>query len=77
MTRARNTCDDLDFLEFANTRYLYEWRLGLKNQCEIEWFNGPHTIHGQGTFAFLRTHLNWPASGRAAATADTPVTPIN
>lgn len=22
--------------------------------------NGPHSINGQGTFTFLRKHLNWP-----------------
>jgi len=21
---------------------------------------GPHTINGQGTYAFLHKHLNWP-----------------
>ena len=46
--------------EFAKTRHLYEARLGLKDQCAIEWFTGPHTIHGVGTFAFLHEHLNWP-----------------
>ena len=30
--------------------------------AEIEWFVGPHTIHGQGTFEFLRQHLDWPAA---------------
>jgi len=45
--------------EFAKTRHLYEARLGLKDQCTIEWFVGPHTIHGVGTFEFLHQHLNW------------------
>jgi hypothetical protein len=26
----------------------------------IEYFNGGHTINGQGTFAFLHKHLNLP-----------------
>jgi dienelactone hydrolase len=47
--------------EFAKVRHLYEQNLGLRDQCAIEWFNGPHTIHGQGTFEFLHEHLNWPA----------------
>ncbi len=47
--------------EFAKVRFLYEAKLGLKNQCEIEWFVGPHTINGKGTFDFLHKHLNWPA----------------
>lgn len=43
--------------EFAKVRHLYEADLGLRDQCVIEWFTGPHTIHGQGTFAFLHEHL--------------------
>ncbi len=46
--------------EFAKVRFLYEARLGLKDMAEIEWFVGPHTIHGVGTFDFLHRHLNWP-----------------
>ena len=53
--------DEMVAYEFAKARYLYEARLGLRNQCAIEWFTGPHTIHGQGTFDFLREHLDWPA----------------
>lgn len=44
--------------EFAKTRERYD-RLGLPDQCEIEYFNGPHTIHGVGTFAFLHRHLHF------------------
>jgi dienelactone hydrolase len=46
--------------EFAKVRNLYEARLGLGDRCEIEWFVGPHTINGKGTFEFLHKHLNWP-----------------
>ncbi len=46
--------------EFAKVRFLYQGRLKLRDRCEIEWFDGPHTINGQGTFAFLHRHLNWP-----------------
>lgn len=46
--------------EFAKVRFFYQARLGLKNRCEIEWFVGPHTINGKGTFDFLHKHLNWP-----------------
>ena len=42
--------------EFAKVRRLYQARLGLKDRCEIEWFAGPHTIHGEGTFKFLGKH---------------------
>jgi dienelactone hydrolase len=55
--------DETVAYEFAKTRFLYEARLGLKNRCEIEWFTGPHTIHGQGTYDFLHRHLNWPLAG--------------
>ncbi len=47
--------------EFAKVRQHYEARLGLTDRAEIEWFVGPHTINGKGTFAFLHKHLKWPA----------------
>lgn len=47
--------------EFAKVRNLYQARLGIGDRCEIEWFVGPHTINGQGTFAFLDKHLEWSA----------------
>jgi dienelactone hydrolase len=46
--------------EFAKVLFLYEARLKLKGRAEIEWFDGPHTINGQGPFDFLHRHLNWP-----------------
>jgi dienelactone hydrolase len=46
--------------EFAKVRNLYEARLGLGDRSQIEWFVGPHTINGKGTFEFLHKHLNWP-----------------
>lgn len=52
--------DDRVAYEFAKVRYLYEARLGIGERCRIEWFNGPHTIHGVGTFKFLHQYLNWP-----------------
>ncbi len=52
--------DDRVASEFAKVRFLYESRLGLRDQCAIEWFNGPHEIHGVGTFEFLHEHLDWP-----------------
>ncbi len=45
--------------EYARTRRHYV-KLGLGDRTEIEFFNGPHTINGQGTFEFLHRHLNWP-----------------
>ena len=46
--------------EFAKVRHLYQAQLGIGNRCEIEWFPGPHTINGKGTFDFLHKYLNWP-----------------
>jgi dienelactone hydrolase len=55
--------DDRVALEFAKVRHLYQARLGLGDRVAIEWFVGPHTINGKGTFDFLHKHLNWPAPG--------------
>ena len=51
--------DETVAYEFAKVRFLYAAKLGIPDRCEIEWFNGPHTINGQGTFDFLRRHLGW------------------
>lgn len=48
--------------EFAKVRHLYQAQLGIGDRCEIEWFPGPHEIHGVGTFEFLRRQLDWPKS---------------
>ena len=45
--------------EYAKVRRHYN-KLGLGDHTEIEFFDGPHTINGQGTFRFLHRHLNWP-----------------
>jgi dienelactone hydrolase len=45
--------------EYAKVRRHYN-KLGLGEKTEIEFFNGPHTINGQGTYDFLHKHLNWP-----------------
>jgi dienelactone hydrolase len=45
--------------EYAKTKRHYDL-LGIGNLTEMEVFNGPHTIHGVGTFEFLHKHLNWP-----------------
>jgi dienelactone hydrolase len=45
--------------EFAKVRRLYQARLKLGDRCAIEFFDGPHTINGKGTFEFLHRHLNW------------------
>jgi dienelactone hydrolase len=45
--------------EYAKVRFLYA-QLGLADRTEIEFFQGGHSIHGGGTFAFLHKHLDWP-----------------
>jgi len=45
--------------EYAPVRFLYAAKLGIPERTEIEWFAGPHTIHGKGTFRFLDRHLGW------------------
>ena len=45
--------------EYAKVKRHYD-RLGLGDRTELEVFNGPHTINGVGTYAFLHKHLNWP-----------------
>ena len=48
--------DEWVAFEYAKTRRHYV-KLGIGERTEIEFFNGPHTIHGVGTFDFLRRHL--------------------
>jgi hypothetical protein len=45
--------------EYAKVRMLYD-ELGIGDRTTIEYFNGPHTINGVGTFKFLREQLHWP-----------------
>ncbi len=52
--------DERVALEYAKVQHLYQAKLKLADQTEIEWFVGPHTIHGKRTFDFLHRHLNWP-----------------
>jgi dienelactone hydrolase len=42
--------------EYAKVKWLYA-QYGLGDRTDIEYFNGGHTIHGAGTFEFLRKHL--------------------
>jgi dienelactone hydrolase len=57
--------DEMVAYEYAKVRRLYD-RMGLGERTNIEFFNGPHTINGKGTFEFLQKNLNWPASKEAA-----------
>ncbi len=51
--------------EYAKVRRLYD-QLAIGDRTEIEFFNGGHTINGQGTFQFLRKHLRHGAQDPAA-----------
>ena len=52
--------DDWVGFEYARVQHLYAAKLKIGERTEIEWFVGPHTINGQGTFRFLHRHLDWP-----------------
>jgi dienelactone hydrolase len=52
--------DEAVAYEFAKVFNLYDARLKIGDRCEMEVFDGPHTINGKGTFRFLHKHLNWP-----------------
>lgn len=45
--------------EYAKAFRFYDL-LGRRDRIEMEVFDGPHAINGQGTFEFLHRHLNWP-----------------
>jgi hypothetical protein len=41
----------------ARVRRVYD-RLGIGDRTAIEFFNGGHTIHAQGTFEFLQRQMD-------------------
>jgi hypothetical protein len=43
--------------QYVLVQHFYE-RLGIADRVAIEYFEGPHTINGKGTFEFLRKHLH-------------------
>ena len=51
--------DDRVAAEFAKVQNMYSAKLGLTNDARIEWFVGPHTINGKGTFEFLKEKLSF------------------
>ncbi len=55
--------DEWVAFEYAKVKRLYD-RLGLPDRTAIEYFNGPHTIHGVGAYPFLHRHLAWPEPRR-------------
>ena len=52
--------------EYAKVRRFYD-KMGIPDRTSIEFFNGPHAIHGVATFEFLRRHLRWPRQGKQEA----------
>jgi dienelactone hydrolase len=48
--------DESVALEYVKVKDFYN-RLGIADRTKIEYFDGGHTIHGKGTFDFLRKHL--------------------
>jgi hypothetical protein len=53
--------DEQVAFEYAKARALYT-DLKIPDRTRIEFFDGPHTIHGVGTFEFLHEQLKWPGS---------------
>lgn len=49
--------------EYAKVRRFYDVDMKLPDATKIEFFTGPHTIHAEGTFEFLRHQLHWPPEG--------------
>lgn len=45
--------------EFGKIRFFYD-QFNLGDRAEIEYFNGGHTMRGEGSFKFLHKHLRWP-----------------
>ncbi|MDA0195461.1 MAG: dienelactone hydrolase family protein [Bacteroidetes bacterium] len=45
--------------EYAKVRHLYNALLKIGDKTEIEWFDGPHSINGKGTYEFLDKHLKF------------------
>ncbi len=56
--------DDWVASEFAKVQWVYKVQLKLNEATELEWFAGPHTINGEGTFRFLHKHLQFPEQVR-------------
>jgi hypothetical protein len=56
--------------EYAKVRRLYD-ELGIGDRTAIEFFNGPHTINGVGTFEFLKKQLKWPQGDSETSKSET------
>jgi dienelactone hydrolase len=51
--------DEFVSSEYAKVRRLYAG-LKIPDRTAIEFFEGVHEVHAQGTFRFLQEHLHWP-----------------
>jgi dienelactone hydrolase len=58
--------DEWVAFEYAKVFNLYSHRMKIPARCEMEVFDGPHTINGQGTYRFLHKHLDWNPPAAAA-----------
>lgn len=58
--------DEWVAFEYAKINRLYS-RLKIPQRTAIEYFPGPHTINGVGTFQFLHRNLDWPEPAAAAS----------
>lgn len=45
--------------EYAKVEHLYD-QFNLRENTEIEYFNGGHASRNEGVFKFLHKHLDWP-----------------
>ena len=51
--------DEWVAFEYAKVNRLYN-KLKIPEQTRIEYFDGGHEIHAQGTLEFIKQHFNWP-----------------
>ncbi|MCX7871889.1 MAG: dienelactone hydrolase family protein [Verrucomicrobiae bacterium] len=53
--------DETVAYEYAKVRRLYSAILKIPEKTAIEWFVGPHTINGKGTFEFIKQQFGEPS----------------
>ncbi|MFP4172772.1 MAG: alpha/beta hydrolase family protein [Candidatus Hydrogenedentota bacterium] len=58
----RVASDEWVAFEYAKVRRLYNTLLDLPGRTVIEYFDGGHRLHGEGTFEFLKKHLELDVS---------------
>lgn len=45
--------------EYGKVKYFYD-QFNAGDKTTLEYFNGGHSMRGEGSFRFLHKHLNWP-----------------